>query len=127
MIRFKNILYKVAIIESNFITGDRIYNPVMLKEEDQFIYSEFEKILDEKNILGKYIGDPKIHYGDNRTELKVGENFMVWTNAFQSRRTTDVLEIFTPNLFTTKNSLYFIKDEAFQIQMQRVDKLNQIL
>ncbi len=108
----------------------------MSKDEDKFIYSEFEKIMDDKNKLinyDPYIREPRRYYGEYISDLKIGEKFRIWTNVtinwttYQDTITSDVVEIFTPNLFRTMNSLYFIKDEAFQIQMQRENKLNQIL
>lgn len=126
----KNILLKVAIVETNAFTGERTFMPVITPKEDSFVYSEFEKAIGSNSLykIGNYkIGESRYDVGDNRTSLVVGETFMVWSSMIQSRRTSKVVEIYTPNLFLTMNTLYFIKDEPFQIQMARNNKLDQIL
>lgn len=108
----------------------------MLPEQDGLVYSEFLKIIDEKNQLGPFLsGEEKITHGRSISELKVGEVFCIWSGMTSFRRphfikyyiTSTVEEIITPNLFRTNNSLYFIKDEKFFIQQNRQEKLNQII
>lgn len=123
----QNILIKIAKVETNPITGDRIFNPVMLPEHDNFVYSEFLKIINEKNQLGTYLpGEEKMTIGRTVSDLKVGESFYI-SGFSSSIQTSIVEEIITPNLFITPNSLYFIKDEKFFIQQNREEKLNKIL
>lgn len=126
---YKNILIKLAKVETNIFTGERTFFPVMLPESDNFVYTEFLKIIDGKNnILGTYLrGEEKMTIGNYISELKVDETFSIWSGLSNSRRTSTVIEIITPNLFLTENSLYFIKDEKFQIQQNRDEKLNQII
>jgi len=124
----QNILIKIAKVETNPITGDRIFNPVMLPEHDNFVYSEFLKICNEKNQLGTYLpGEEKMTIGRTVSDLKVGEVFSICSSFSSFRKTSIVEEIITPNLFITLNSLYFIKDEKFFIQQNREEKLNQII
>ncbi len=126
---YKNILIKIAKVETNIFTHERTFNLVMLPDVDKFVYSEFLKIIDgKKNILGNYLpGEEKMTIGNSISELKVGEVFSIWSGMSNYRRTSTVIEIITPNLFLTNNSLYFIKDEKFQIQQNREEKLNQII
>jgi len=126
---YKNILIKIAKVETNIFTQERTFNLVMLPDIDKFVYSEFLKIIDgKKNILGNYLpGEEKMTIGNSISELKVGEVFSIWSGMSNYRRTSTVIEIITPNLFLTNNSLYFIKDEKFQIQQNREEKLNQII
>jgi hypothetical protein len=124
----ENFLIKIAKVETNPITGDRTYNPVMLPEQDGLVYSEFLKIINKKNQLGIFLaGEEKITPGRNISELKEGEVFSIGTGMSSYRRTSTVEEIITPNLFRTRNSLYFIKDQKFFIQQNREEKLNQII
>lgn len=126
---FKNILIKVAKVETNIFTGEKTFYPVMLPDADKFVYSEFINIIDgKKNILGDYLpGEEKITVGSAISEIKIGEVFAIWSGMSSYRRTSTVEEIITPNLFLTMNSIYFIKDEQFQIQQNREEKLNQII
>ena len=113
----QNVLIKIAKVETNPITGDRIFNPVMLPESDNFVYSEFLKIINEKNQLGLFLpGEEKITIGNSISELKIGEVFSIWSGMTSFRRTSTVAEIITPNLFITSNSVYFLKDQKFFIQ-----------
>lgn len=124
----QNVLIKIAKVETNPITGDRIFNPVMLPESDNFVYSEFLKIINEKNQLGLFLpGEEKITIGSSISELKIGEIFSIWSGMTSFRRTSTVGEIITPNLFITSNSVYFLKDQKFFIQQNREEKLNQII
>lgn len=124
----QNVLIKIANVETNPFTGDRIFNPVMLPESDNFVYSEFLKIINEKNQLGKFLpGVDKITVGSSISELKIGEVFSIWSGMTSFRRTSTVEEIITPNLFITSNSVYFLKDQKFFIQQNREEKLNQII
>jgi len=124
----QNVLIKIAKVETNPITGDRIFNPVMLLGQDELVYSEFLKIINQKNQLGLFLpGEEKMTIGKSISNLKVGEAFSIWSGMSNYRRTSTVIEIITPNLFLTKNSLYFIKDENFFIQQNREEKLNQII
>ena len=124
----QNFLIKIANVETNPFTGDRIFNPVMLPESDNFVYSEFLKIINEKNQLGKFLpGVDKITVGSSISELKIGEVFSIWSGMTSFRRTSTVREIITPNLFITSNSVYFLKDQKFFIQQNREEKLNQII
>ena len=124
----QNVLIKIANVETNPFTGDRIFNPVMLPESDNFVYSEFLKIINEKNQLGKFLpGVDKITVGSSISELKIGEVFSIWSSMTSFRRTSTVEEIITPNLFITSNSVYFLKDQKFFIQQNREEKLNQII
>ena len=124
----ENFLIKIAKVETNPFTGDRIFNPVMLPESDGRVYSEFLKIINEKNQLGQYFpGEEKITTGRFISKLKVGERFEIWSGMTYFRRTSTVEEIITPNLFITSNSVYFIKDQKFFIQQNREEKLNQII
>jgi len=124
----QNVLIKIANVETNPFTGDRIFNPVMLPESDNFVYSEFLKIINEKNQLGKFLpGVDKITIGSSISELKIGEVFSIWSSMTSFRRTSTVKEIITPNLFITSNSVYFLKDQKFFIQQNREEKLNQII
>jgi hypothetical protein len=124
----ENFLIKIARVETNPFTGYRTYNPVMLSEHDEFVYSEFLKIIDEKNQLGVLLpGEEKITSGKNISEIKVGERFEIWSGISSFLRTSTVEEIITPNLFRTRNSLYFLKDKKFFIQQSREEKLNQII
>ena len=124
----QNVLIKIAKVETNPITGDRIFNPVMLPESDNFVYSEFLKIINEKNQLGLLLpGEEKITIGSSISELKIGEVFSIWSGMTSFRRTSTVGEIITPNLFITSNSVYFLKDQKFFIQQNREKKLNQII
>lgn len=124
----QNFLIKIANVETNPFTGDRIFNPVMLPESDNFVYSEFLKIINEKNQLGKFLpGVDKITVGSSISELKIGEVFSIWSGMTSFRRTSTVEEIITPNLFITSNSVYFLKDKKFFIQQNREEKLNQII
>jgi len=124
----QNVLIKIAKVETNPITGDRIFNPVMLLEQDELVYSEFLKIINQKNQLGLFLpGEEKMTIGNSISDLKVGEVFSIWSGLSNYRRTSTVIEIITPNLFLTKNSLYFIKDQKFFIQQNREEKLNQII
>lgn len=124
----QNFLIKIANVETNPFTGDRIFNPVMLPESDNFVYSEFLKIINEKNQLGKFLpGVDKITVGSSISELKIGEVFSIWSGMTSFRRTSTVEEIITPNLFITSNSVYFLKDQKFFIQQNREEKLNQII
>ena len=124
----QNFLIKIANVETNPFTGDRIFNPVMLPELDNFVYSEFLKIINEKNQLGKFLpGVDKITVGSSISELKIGEVFSIWSGMTSFRRTSTVEEIITPNLFITSNSVYFLKDQKFFIQQNREEKLNQII
>jgi len=127
----QNVLIKIAKVETNPITGDRIFNPVMLPESDNFVYSEFLKIINEKNQLGLFLpGEEKITIGNSISELKIGEVFSIWSQRIgmtSFRRTSTVAEIITPNLFITSNSVYFLKDQKFFIQQNREEKLNQII
>ena len=124
----QNVLIKIAKVETNPITGDRIFNPVMLPESDNFVYSEFLKIINEKNQLGLFLpGEEKITIGSSISELKIGERFSIWSGMTSFRRTSTVGEIITPNLFITSNSVYFLKDKKFFIQQNREEKLNQII
>jgi len=124
----QNVLIKIAKVETNPITGDRIFNPVMLPESDNFVYSEFLKIINEKNQLGLFLpGEEKITIGNSISELKIGEVFSIWSGMTSFRRTSTVAEIITPNLFITSNSVYFLKDQKFFIQQNREEKLNQII
>jgi hypothetical protein len=128
MIIYKNILIKVAKVETNIFNGEKTFHPVMTPEEDSFVYSEFLKIIDDKNFLGDYIpGEGRMTPGHSISELKIGETFSIWSGMSSFRRTSTVIQIITPNLFLTNNSLYFIKDEKFQIQQNREEKLNQII
>lgn len=125
-----NILIKIAKVDTNILTGERIFYPVILPEQDKLVYSEFLKIIDDKNKLSFYLpGEEKLSTGDFISQLKVGESFSIKSSnySFSDRRTTTVEEIITPNLFRTKNSLYFLKDEKFFIQQNREEKLNQII
>ena len=124
----QNILVKIAKVETNPTTGDRIFNPVMLLEQDELVYSEFLKIINQKNQLGIFLpGEEKMTIGESISDLKVGEAFSIRSGMTSFRRTSTVKEIITPNLFLTKNSLYFIKDQKFFIQQNREEKLNQII
>lgn len=124
----QNVLIKIAKVETNPITGDRIFNPVMLPESDNFVYSEFLKIINEKNQLGLFLpGEEKITIGSSISELNIGEVFSIWSGMTSFRRTSTVAEIITPNLFITSNSVYFLKDQKFFIQQNREEKLNQII
>lgn len=124
----ENFLIKIAKVETNPITGDRTYNPVMLPEQDRLVYSEFLKIINEKNQLGIFLpGEEKITPGGSISELKVGERFEIWSGVTSFRKTSTVEEILNPNLFRTRNSLYFIKDQKFFIQQNREEKLNKII
>ena len=127
----QNVLIKIAKVETNPITDDRIFNPVMLPESDNFVYSEFLKIINEKNQLGLFLpGEEKITIGNSISELKLGEVFSIWSQRkgmTSFRRTSTVAEIITPNLFITSNSVYFLKDQKFFIQQNREEKLNQII
>jgi len=124
----QNVLIKIAKVETNPITGDRIFNPVMLLGQDELVYSEFLKIINQKNQLGLFLpGEEKMTIGKSISDLKVGEVFSIWSGMSNYRRTSTVIEIITPNLFLTKNSLYFIKDQKFFIQQNREEKLNQII
>jgi len=127
----QNVLIKIAKVETNPITGDRIFNPVMLPESDNFVYSEFLKIINEKNQLGLFLpGEEKITIGNSISELNIGEVFSIWSQRkgmTSFRRTSTVAEIITPNLFITSNSVYFLKDQKFFIQQNREEKLNQII
>ena len=124
----QNVLIKIAKVETNPITGDRIFNPVMLPESDNFVYSEFLKIINEKNQLGLFLpGEEKITIGSSISELNIGEVFSIWSGMTSFRRTSTVEEIITPNLFITSNSVYFLKDQKFFIQQNREEKLNQII
>jgi hypothetical protein len=124
----QNVLIKIAKVETNPFTGDRMFNPVMLPESDKFVYSEFLKIINEKNQLGLLLpGEEKITIGSSISELKIGDVFSIWSGMTSFRRTSTVEEIITPNLFRTRNSLYFIKDQKFFIQQNREEKLNQII
>lgn len=124
----QNVLIKIANVETNPFTGDRIFNPVMLPESDGLVYSEFLKIINEKNQLGKFLpGVDKITVGSSISELKIGEVFSIWSGMTSFRRTSIVEEIITPNLFITSNSVYFLKDQKFFIQQNREEKLNQII
>jgi|688.fasta_scaffold176457_1 hypothetical protein len=124
----QNVLIKIAKVETNPFTGDRMFNPVMLPESDKFVYSEFLKIINEKNQLGLFLpGEEKITIGSSISELKIGDVFSIWSGMTSFRRTSTVEEIITPNLFRTRNSLYFIKDQKFFIQQNREEKLNQII
>jgi hypothetical protein len=114
----QNVLIKIAKVETNPFTGDRMFNPVMLPESDKFVYSEFLKIINEKNQLGLFLpGEEKITIGSSISELKIGDVFSIWSGMTSFRRTSTVEEIITPNLFRTRNSLYFIKDQKFFIQI----------
>ena len=124
----QNVLIKIAKVETNPFTGDRMFNPVMLPESDNFVYSEFLKIINEKNQLGLFLpGEEKITIGSSISELKIGEVFSIWSSMTSFRRTSNVEEIITPNLFITSNSVYFLKDQKFFIQQKREEKLNQII
>ena len=124
----QNVLIKIAKVETNPFTGDRMFNPVMLPESDKFVYSEFLKIINEKNQLGLLLpGEEKITIGSSISELKIGDVFSIWSGMTSFRRTSTVEEIITLNLFRTRNSLYFIKDQKFFIQQNREEKLNQII
>ena len=124
----QNVLIKIANVETNPFTGDRIFNPVMLPESDNFVYSEFLKIINEKNQLGLFLpGEEKITIGSSISELKIGDVFSIWSGMTSFRRTSNVEEIITPNLFITSNSVYFLKDQKFFIQQKREEKLNQII
>jgi hypothetical protein len=124
----QNVLIKIARVETNPFTGDRIYNPVMLPEQDELVYSEFLKIINEKNQIGIYLpGEEKMTIGNSISEINVGEVFSIWSGMSSFRRTSTVQEIITPNLFITSNSVYFIKDKKFFIQQNREEKLNQII
>lgn len=125
----ENVLIKIAKVETNPITGDRIYNPVILPEQDRLAYSEFLKIINDKNKLGLFIrAEEKIETGNSISELKVGEYFHIRSrNNLRYLRTSIVEEIITPNLFITTNSVYFLKDQKFFIQKNREEKLNQII
>jgi hypothetical protein len=124
----QNVLIKIAKVETNPFTGDRMFNPVMLPESDKFVYSEFLKIINEKNQLGLFLpGEEKITIGSSISELKIGDVFSIWSGMTSFRRTSTVEEIITLNLFRTRNSLYFIKDQKFFIQQNREEKLNQII
>jgi len=124
----QNVLIKIAKVETNPITCDRIFNPVMLPESDNFVYSEFLKIINEKNQLGLFLpGEEKITIGSSISELNIGEVFSIWSGMTSFRRTSTVEEIITPNLFITSNSVYFLKDQKFFIQQNREEKLNQII
>ena len=124
----QNVLIKIAKVETNPFTGDRMFNPVMLPESDNFVYSEFLKIINEKNQLGLFLpGEEKITIGSSISELKIGDVFSIWSGMTSFRRTSNVEEIITPNLFITSNSVYFLKDQKFFIQQKREEKLNQII
>ena len=124
----QNVLIKIAKVETNPFTGDRMFNPVMLPESDNFVYSEFLKIINEKNQLGLFLpGEEKITIGSSISELKIGDVFSIWSGMTSFRRTSNVKEIITPNLFITSNSVYFLKDQKFFIQQKREEKLNQII
>lgn len=124
----ENFLIKISKVETNPFTGDRILNPVMLPEQDELVYSEFLKIINEKNQLGIFLpGEEKITPGRFISELKVGERFEIWSGMTSFRKTSTVEEIITPNLFRTRNSIYFIKTQNFFIQQNRDKKLNQII
>ena len=124
----QNVLIKIAKVETNPFTGDRMFNPVMLPESDNFVYSEFLKIINEKKQLGLFLpGEEKITIGSSISELKIGDVFSIWSGMTSFRRTSNVEEIITPNLFTTSNSVYFLKDQKFFIQQKREEKLNQII
>lgn len=124
----QNVLVKIAKVETNPTTGDRIFNPVMLLEQDELVYSEFLKIINQKNQLGIFLpGEEKMTIGESISDLKVGEAFSIRSGMTSLIRTSTVKEIITPNLFLTKNSLYFIKDQKFFIQQNREEKLNQII
>jgi hypothetical protein len=135
MLKHKNILIKVAGVEFNIFTDERIFYPTFSRENDPIVYSEFEKILNDKNILGSFLpGENRINFGHTISELKVGKVFSIYQDIYENRITflgrmctSPVREIFTPNLFLTNNSLYFIKDESYQISLNREQKLNQIL
>ena len=123
----QNVLIKISKVETNPFTGDRMFNPVMLPESDNFVYSEFLKIINEKNQLGLFLpGEEKITIGSSISELKIGDVFSIWSG-MTSFRTSNVEEIITPNLFITSNSVYFLKDQKFFIQQKREEKLNQII
>ena len=124
----QNVLIKIAKVETNPFTGDRMFNPVMLPESDNFVYSEFLKIINEKNQLGLFLpGEEKITIGSSISELKIGDVFSIWSGMTSFRRTSNVEEIITPNLFITSNSVYFLKGQKFFIQQKREEKLNQII
>ena len=124
----QNVLIKISKVETNPFTGDRMFNPVMLPESDNFVYSEFLKIINEKNQLGLFLpGEEKITIGSSISELKIGDVFSIWSGMTSFRRTSNVKEIITPNLFITSNSVYFLKDQKFFIQQKREEKLNQII
>ena len=130
MIRHKNILIKIATVENDIYGCVKIFNPVIKPENDVFVYSEFIKIIDGKyNRLGVFIPEQEYIYvfGDYISNLKVGERFSILSNISNGRKTSKVIDIITPNLFLTQNSLYFIKDEKFQIQENRNENLNKII
>ena len=135
----KNILIKVADVEHNIFTGQRIFKPTFEKEKDPIVYSEFEKILNDKNVLGELVGDEywsELYIGDTISKIEVGNSFSIYNEKLSAplflksnggRITSPIIKIFTPNLFLTHNSLYFIKDESYQISLNREQKLKQIL
>jgi hypothetical protein len=128
MLKYKNLLIKIADVQTNQDTGIRIFNPVILPEEDSLVYSEFLKVISDSNLLGKYVpGNGTIRSGHHISNLELNKSFELYSGISSLFRTSEVIKKFTPNLFLTRNSLYFLKDKKFFIQKSREEKLNQII
>lgn len=93
------------------------------KDVYPYIYENFLKIFDDDRfIIGSFVYTDSIRNSDIISKPKIGERFRIgyWS-------TSPVLEIFSPNMFLTKNSVYFIIDEKFRTFSNRNDKIDELL
>lgn len=98
----------VGVETSNLIV------PIIL--EYTYLYKQLESINIEHHKLDTSKSNPietYVKYGNYISDLKVGDRFTLGIiNIFDSWITSDVKFIINNNLFITKNSVYFIYDQA---------------